>query len=151
MAPGMKYAKLSWHNPLSFWRKRDSAFHSPASNKEGVIYLQKLVSDTSRIAEIMVWDKASDFRSSVLMNLEADTLDLREEISKIKSPILLLGSWRGYDVIKTKADGEKRYRAQFVKAKDVSIAFSEHGKHFLMWEDFDWMISEMDKFLAKNG
>ncbi len=147
---GARYQKLLVQTP-SFWRKRDSTYHSPASNKEGVIYLQKLVSDTNRIAEIMKWDEASDFRSSVLMNLEADTLDLRDDIAKIQSPILLLGSWQGYDIIKTKADGEKRYAAQFAKAKNITIAFSENGKHFLMWEDFDWMISEMDTFLAKNG
>jgi len=147
-ADGARYQKALMQTP-AYWRKRDSAFHSPASNKEGVIYLQKLVSDTSRIAEIMVWDKASDFRSSVLMNLEADTLDMRDDVAKIKSPILLLGSWKGWDVIKTKADAEKRYGAQFAKAKNITIAFSENGKHFLMWEDFGWMIGEMDKFLLK--
>jgi N-formylmaleamate deformylase len=145
-----RYAKLLIKDK-QYWRKRDSAFHTPASNKEGFIYLQKLVSDTSRIAEIMKWDIASDFRSSVLMNLEADTLDMRENIARIKSPILLLGSWQGYDVIKTKAGGEKRYREQFAKAKNITIAFSENGKHFLMWEDFNWMIHEMDKFLNKHG
>jgi len=149
-ADGARYAKLLVKDKL-YWKKRDSAFHTPASDKEGVIYLQKLVSDSSRISEIMKWDVASDLRSSVLINLEADTLDMREDVAKIKSPILLLGSWRGYDVIKTKADGEKRYREQLAKSKNVTIAFSENGKHFLMWEDFDWMISEMDAFLRKHS
>jgi N-formylmaleamate deformylase len=147
-AEGARYQKALIQTS-AYWEKKDSAFHSPASNKEGVIYLQKLVSDTGRIAEIMVWDKASDYRSSVLMNLEADTLDMRDDVAKIKSPILLLGSWKGWDIIKTKADAEKRYRAQFAKAKNITITFSENGKHFLMWEDFDWMIGEMDKFLLK--
>ncbi len=149
-ADGERYKKALTRTQ-AYWKMRDSAFHSAASNKEGAIYLQKLVSDTNRIAKIMRWDEASDFRSGVLMNLEADTLDLRDDIAKIQSPILLLGSWQGYDIIKTKADGEKRYAAQFAKAKNIKIRFSENGKHFLMWEDFDWMISEMDRFLAKNG
>lgn len=148
-ANGVRYQKALIQTP-AYWKRRDSIYHSPASNKEGVIYLQKLVSDTNRIAEIMRWDDASDFRSSILMNLEADTLDLKDGIAKITSPILVLGSWRGWDLIKTKADGEKRYQVQFIKAKNVTIAFSENGKHFLMWEDFDWMIREMDIFLAKN-
>jgi N-formylmaleamate deformylase len=147
-ANGERYTKALTRTP-SYWKMRDSTFHSPASNKEGVIYLQKLVSDTNRIAEIMVWDKASDFRSSVLMNLEADTIDMRDDVAKIKTPILLLGSWRGWDVIKSKADAQKRYGAQFAKAKNITIYFSENGKHFLMWDDFDWMIGEMDKFLLK--
>ena len=145
-ADSAKYAKLLMQPP-TYWKKRDSLFHTPASEKLGFIEVQKLVSDSNRINEILVWDKASDFRSSVLMNLEADTLDMRDDVAKIKSPILLLGSWRGWDVIKTKADGEKRYRAQFSKAKNITIVFSDNGKHFLMWEDFDWMIAQMDKFL----
>jgi len=148
-ADGSRYEKLVSRSP-DFWRKRDSAFHSPASEQEGFIYLQKLVSDTNRVREIMVWDKASDFRSAVLMDLESDTLDMRESVANIKSPILLLGSWRGYDYIKTKAEAEKRYAVQFAKAKNLTTRFSENGKHFLMYDDYDWMIGEMDKFLAKN-
>jgi pimeloyl-ACP methyl ester carboxylesterase len=147
-ADGVKYNKALAQTP-AYWKRRDSIFHSPPSAKQGFIELQKLVSDTNRIAEILVWDKASDFRSGILMELEADTLDMRDDAAKIKSPILLLGSWRGWDLIKTKADAEKRYTAQFSKAKNITITFSENGKHFLMWEDFNWMIEEMDKFLAE--
>jgi N-formylmaleamate deformylase len=147
-ADGARYAKLLLQPP-AYWKKRDSAYHSPAQVKLGNIYLQKLVSGPNRIAQIMAWDKTSDFRSAVLMNLEADTLDMRDNIANIKSPILVLGSWKGWDVIKTKADAEKRYGAQFRKAKNVTIVFSQNGKHFLMWEDYDWMIGQMDKFLQK--
>ena len=147
-ADGVKYNKALAQTP-AYWKRRDSIFHSPPSAKQGFIELQKLVSDTNRIAEILVWDKASDFRSGILMELEADTLDMRDDAAKIKSPILLLGSWRGWDLIKTKADAEKRYTAQFSKAKNLPITFSENGKHFLMCEDFNWMIEEMDKFLAE--
>ena len=148
-ADGIRYEKLL-SRPPDIWRKRDSAFHSPASEREGFIYLQKLVSDTNRVREIMAWDRASDFRSAALIDLESDTLDMRESVANIKSPILLLGSWQGWDNIKTKAEAEKRYAAQFVKAKNLTIEFSEHGRHFLMYDDFDWMIGEMDKFLEKN-
>jgi N-formylmaleamate deformylase len=144
-----RYAKALMRTP-AYWKMRDSIYHSPASYKIGFAEVQKLVSDTNRIAETYSWDVASDFRSSVLMNLEADTLDMRDDVAKIQSPILLLGSWKGWDVIKTKADAEKRYGAQFAKAKNITIAFSENGKHFLMWEDFDWMIGQMDKFLNEN-
>ena len=147
-ADGVKYNKALAQTP-AYWKRRDSIFHSPPSAKQGFIELQKLVSDTNRIAEILVWDKASDFRSGILMELEADTLDMRDDAAKIKSPILLLGSWRGWDLIKTKADAEKRYTAQFSKAKNITITNSENGKHFLMCEDFNWMIEEMDKFLAE--
>ena len=61
----------------------------------------------------------------------------------------MLGSWKGYDLIKSKAEAEKRYGAQYANAKNVTLVFSENGKHFLMWEDFKWMINQMDAFLSK--
>ena len=132
-----------------WWRRQDSVYHSPASYKRGFAYVQKLVSDSARIEETWKWDIASDYRSSVLMNMEVDTLDMRESVASIKSPILMLGSWQGWDLIKSKADAEKHYGEQFAKAKNVTMVFSAQGKHFLMWEDFDWMIGQMDSFLRK--
>jgi pimeloyl-ACP methyl ester carboxylesterase len=147
-ANGARYQKLLLQGP-AYWKRRDSIYHSPANNKLGFIEVQKLVSDTNRIAEIFRWDAASDFRSAVLMNLEADTLDMRDAVANIRSPILLLGSWKGWDLIQSKAEAEKRYGIQFAKAKNLTMVFSEQGKHFLMWEDYDWMIRQMDRFLAK--
>jgi N-formylmaleamate deformylase len=149
-ADGKRYTKALSRN-ADYWKTRDALFHSPMGVTQGVIELQKLMTDTSRIKQVLEWDKMSDFKTGVLINLEADTLDLRDGVAKIKSPILMLGSWKGYDVIKSKAEAEKSYAAQYAKAKNVTMVFSENGKHFLMWEDFDWMISEMDKFLKKAG
>jgi N-formylmaleamate deformylase len=148
-ATDTRYKKALAQTP-AFWKKRDSVYHSPSHYQDGFVYIQKLLTDTGKIAETWEWDKASDFRASVLMNLESDTLDMRESVARIKSPILMLGSWKGYDLIKSKADAERRYGAQYDKAKNVTLIFSENGKHFLMYEDFDWMISEMDKFLKRT-
>jgi N-formylmaleamate deformylase len=148
-AEGAWYEKALLQAP-AYWKKRDSVYHTPVEMKAGLANVQKLISDTTRIAEIDRWDRASDFRTAALMEMEEDTLDMRESVARIKSPILMLGSWRGWDSIKTKADAERQYGAQFTKAKNLTMEFSENGKHFLMYEDYKWMIGEMDKFLAKN-
>jgi len=147
-AEGFRYEFALKQTP-EWWHKQDSDYHSPERRKRGFVYVQRLVSDTNRVAETWKWDIASDYRSSVLMNMEADTLDMRESVARIQSPILMLGSWQGWDLIKSKADAERRYGQQYAKAKNVTMVFSEHGKHFLMWEDYDWMISQMDAFLQK--
>jgi N-formylmaleamate deformylase len=143
-----RYTKLLAESP-GYWRKRDSAWHSPESELTGFTELEKLVSDTARILQLLEWDRESDYRSMVLMNLEADTIDLREAVARIKSPVLVLGSWRGYDFIKSKREAEKRYGELYAKATNLTLIFSENGKHFLMWEDFDWMIGQMEKFLQQ--
>ena len=149
-----KKAKIKHESILkktpAFWKHIDSLRQTAAFRKEGFIYLEKLVTDTARINQILDWDDASDYKASALMENEMDVLDLRESVKKIRSPVLVLGSWQGWDGIKTKTEVEKRYADQYAPVKNVTIAFSEKGKHFLMYEDFDWMIRNMDDFLAKG-
>jgi N-formylmaleamate deformylase len=128
--------------------KRDSARHSPASEKRGFQQLKTLITDTTKIPMVSEWDKKSDFRASTLLALEIEPIDLSDSIANIQSPILVLGSWKGFDVLTTEHEVETAMRKQFTKAKDVQIAYSKEGRHFFMWDDFNWMVGEMDKFLA---
>ena len=130
-----------------YWRHVDSIRHTKKFRDDGLAELQELVTDTNRIKQIMEWDNLSDYKTSRLMINEMNGLDLRDSVSNIHSPILVLGSWIGWGNFKTKDAVEKRYQMQYAPADKVTIVFSEKGKHFLMYEDYDWMIAEMDKFL----
>jgi N-formylmaleamate deformylase len=142
------YNKIVSH-PLSFYTKQDSTIHAPARHRMAINYMKAMITDTSRILQVLAWDQASDYRTTAEMTRESDTLDLRNDLAKINSPILLLGSWQSWNVYKTKEAALSRYQDEFSKARHIDIAFSDHGKHFLMYEDYDWMIGEMDAFLKK--
>lgn len=133
-----------------YWRHVDSIRHTKKFRDEGIASLRDLVTDTNRIKQIMTWDDSSDYKASRLMINEMDGLDLRDSVARIHSPILVLGSWIGWGNFKTKDAVEKRYQMQYAPADKVTIVFSEKGKHFLMYDDFDWMIAEMDKFLKSS-
>jgi len=130
--------------------KRDSIYHSPASRKQGFKELYNLESDSARREQILRWDDASDTRSAVLMELEMDTLDLRKAVGNIRSPILVIGSWKGWDILKTRDQAEKAYSAQFTNSRNFAVIFSDEGKHFLMYDDPEWMLRQMDKFLTQK-
>ena len=144
-----KYAQVVNETP-AYWKVRDSIFHSPAAMKQSDAKVWRMISDTNRYNEINKWDIASDFRSSTLMRIEADTIDMRESVACLKAPVLVLGSWVtwGYD---NKSEAEKDYAKRWKKAKSVTIVFSEKGKHFLMFEDLQWMLAQMDNFLKRCG
>jgi N-formylmaleamate deformylase len=127
----------------------DSVRHTESDKKAAFEYLKILITDTTKIQQVIDWDIVSDLKATWLMDYEMDTLDLRNAIADIRSPVLLLGSWQGYDNLKTKEDVQAVYTKQFVKAKNCKIVFSEHGKHFLMWDDYDWYIHQIDNFLAE--
>jgi len=147
-ADQLRYQRILTASP-SYRAKKDS-IRRATEYPDGFHELQKLESDSVRIMQILKWDAATDFKSSLLMNVEMDTLDLRKQVSNIRSPILVLGSWQGWDILKTKAEAEQAYRSQFTNAKRVTIAFSEQGKHFLMYEDLDWLLYQTDKFLVNR-
>ena len=98
----------------------------------------------------MSWDVVSDTKATALMSIEMDALDLRDSVKKLRFPVLVLGSWQGWDSVKTEPEVKQRYQAEWAPAKQLTLVFSTHGKHFLMYEDYDWMIAQMDMFLRRR-
>lgn len=74
---------------------------------------------------------------------------LINNVARIHTPILVLGSWVSWDY-PSKEAGLKDDQLAYTRAHHVKIVFSDHGKHFLMYEDLDWLIRQMDEFFAKK-
>jgi N-formylmaleamate deformylase len=142
----IRYRLMHWDSTM--WQKLYDNRNSPEGLSEGRDYLQKLVSDSARIDLLLAWDQATNLRSSLLMQLDMDTLDLRDRLPAIATPMLVLGSWKGWDDSTPRDSIELLYRQQFKRAKKCTILFSGQGKHFLMWEDPQWLLDKMSAFLA---
>jgi N-formylmaleamate deformylase len=130
--------------------KYDSAQHSPQGERKGFEFLKSMIEDTTQIPLVLAWDKKSDILSTGRMINEIDVLNLQDSITAITSPLLVLGSWNGDPTFTSKAQAETAMKQQFVRVSNVTIVYSEHGKHFLMWNDYDWYIGQIDNFLSKK-
>ena len=131
--------------------RRDSMRNTPAVTKQSFEFLKSLITDTTKIPMVIRWDRASDMRASTYMSVEMDKVDVRDSIANIQSPILFLGSWKGYEKLKTRKEVESAIKNQFAKAPHTRIVFSAEGRHFFMWDDFNWMTGAIDKFLASTA
>jgi pimeloyl-ACP methyl ester carboxylesterase len=60
-------------------------------------------------------------------------LDLREEIAKIKVPVVILAA-----TFPDKTTVEKTYQAQFEKLPSVKIHYAENAAHFVMYDQPEW-------------
>ena len=61
----------------------------------------------------------------------------------------MLGSWKGYENHGiTKERTEQMLKQQYKNADDVTIKVSEVGLHFLMWDDFDFVIQSFRSFMS---
>lgn len=98
---------------------------------------------------LIAWSLASNRTAVGDALAEMFTPDLRAELVKIKMPVLVLGTWRGNEqYVANAAAAEANFRSQYEKLAGVEIHVSENARHFIMWDDPQWMFGLLDKFLG---
>ena len=118
--------------------------------KSGVATRLMVTSD-SDFQRIVAWGLASD-RTAVADAMSGMfDVDLRDDLAAIKSPALVLGSWIAYKQYTDHARTEANLRAQYAKLAGVRIEVTDTARHFIMWDDPNWMFGQMDRFLGEPG
>jgi len=102
------------------------------------------VRDTARAKQIAEWSFASDRATLGSTIVEMSLTDLRTDIAKIKSPVLILTS-----IFNTKENSEKIYNEQYAALKNKTIKVAD-SKHFIMYDAPEWFYSTMDNFLNQK-
>ena len=103
------------------------------------------VNDSVRAKQIAEWSFKSDRTTLGSTIVEMSTTDLRQEIEKIKAPILVLTSLWG-----NKEASEKEYGIQYAKLKNKTIKVA-NAKHFIMYDTPEWFYNEIDLFLNSKS
>ena len=112
--------------------------------------LQMMITSPDKISAAAKWSLASDKTTMAQYIYELMTTDLRTELSKIQSPILVLGSWTASQAYGgTKESQEKSYKEYYKNAPQCTVQFAETAKHFIMFDDPKWFFAEIEKFLQK--
>ena len=99
------------------------------------------VADTARARQIATWQYQSNRRTLGLTLIELATTDLRKDIAKISSPVLVLGS-----IYVTKEKSYELIGEQFKLLPTVVIHVAD-SKHFIMYDQPQWFYNEIDSFL----
>jgi pimeloyl-ACP methyl ester carboxylesterase len=103
-----------------------------------------MVSDSTHARVITKWSEASDRKTLAYTYVEMSTTDLRNDLSKINIPVLVLGSTYG-----TKQISQKMLGDEYSRLKDKLIVIAP-TKHFIMYDDPVWFREEVKNFL-RNG
>ena len=114
----------------------------------------------SGVATRMMVTKDSDFERIVAWGLDSDrtavtdamcelfAADLRDDLANIKSPTLVLGAWIGASQYTDRQRTEANLQRQYAKLAGVEIRITDTARHFIMWDDPDWMFGQLDRFLS---
>lgn len=121
-----------------------------ASYRAGVLNSVKgMTRDPKRVATLTAWGDASDRAITSEAMYEMMTIDLRPQLAQIKVPTLVLGSWAAYAPYgSTKESTTAIFKAQYAKLDGVRIELSEAGYHFLMWDDPQWLQTQVRGFIG---
>jgi len=109
--------------------------------------LRGMISKQEDIDRVIGWGQRSD-RGTVI-NAMADMIgdDLRQDVGRIKSPTLVLGSWIAYKDYGSKPIFEQLYKAQYRQLAGVKVELADTARHFIMYDDPAWMYDRIDHFL----
>ncbi len=101
------------------------------------------VQDTARARQIAIWQYNSDRKTLATTLLEMSTADLRAALKKIPQPVFVMGS-----IYQTKEQSERWLKQQYEQTPDLLIKVAD-SKHFIMYDQPNWFITELTAFLNK--
>ena len=102
--------------------------------------ISQMVTDKTRLETILDWFVKSDRKTFVKIYCELLNTDLREKLSVIKCPAVILLQ----PAFKSK---ESEVNRQYALLKNADIRYAERGLHFIMYDDREWFINSLRSFL----
>ncbi len=99
-----------------------------------------LIADTSKHRLMAGWSIKSDKKTFANMYCDFLNTDLREKISTVKCPslVLLEPSFLGI---------KERIEKQYANLKTANLQFATKGLHFIMYDDIEWYNQQLISFL----
>ncbi|WBL24896.1 hypothetical protein [Zunongwangia sp. HGR-M22] len=71
-------------------------------------------------------------------------LDLRQKLSNIDIPVYILAA----DLPYGKETVEKNYKSQYENLKSYKLSFAENSKHFIMFDQPEWLKNQINIALS---
>lgn len=99
------------------------------------------------LARITGWGLRSDKNTVIDAMATIIGTDLRQDVARIASPTLVLGTWIAYKDYAPRAATEATFQDQYRQLPGVKIAMADTARHFIMYDDPDWLHGQIEQFL----
>ena len=102
--------------------------------------MPRLLEDKAKLETVVDWSVKSDRVTFAQMYCDFFNIDLREKIATIKCPSLIL--LESYFInLKPAIEG------QYKNLKTANFQYAGKGMHFIMYDDKDWYLGQLNNFL----
>ncbi|MEO7978343.1 alpha/beta hydrolase [Flavobacterium sp.] len=105
--------------------------------------IPRLVENTSKQDLIISWSVKSDRKTFAEMYCDFSNTDLRNKISTIKCPALIL--LESY-FVNLKPAIEEQYK----NLKTANLQYADKGLHFIMYDDTEWYLQQLNNFIKSK-
>lgn len=102
--------------------------------------MPSLLADTVHLNEVLGWSVKSDRKTMAEIYCQFLNTDMRPELSKINCPSLVLLEHAFVNIKPTIAE-------QYKGLRNAQLEYSTKGLHFIMYDDTDWYMNQLDQFL----
>jgi pimeloyl-ACP methyl ester carboxylesterase len=102
-----------------------------------------LTATQERFQEIVGWSISSDRRTFAKIYCDFSNTDLREKIKNITIPSLILLEPYFKNI-------ETAINEQYKNLKTADLKYATKGLHFVMYDDKDWYIQQLNDFLTQR-
>ena len=102
--------------------------------------MPQLMDDTVHLKQVIQWSVTSDKKTFALMYCDFMNTDLRDKISPVKCPALIL-------LESNFATFKPTIEAQYKNLNGAQLVYANKGKHFIMYDDTDWYNQQLIAFI----
>lgn len=102
--------------------------------------MPRLLQDASKLEMVIDWSVKSDRKTFAQMYCDFFNTDLRGRISTVKCPSLILLE---SNFINLKPAIEEQYK----NLKTANFQYANKGMHFIMYDDKDWYLVQLNNFI----
>jgi N-formylmaleamate deformylase len=116
--------------------------------KYGVMAAKHYCLDSTFHETIGTWGATSDPHTSATLLMDMAGMDLRDEMAKIRVPVLSLVAWEpGYGMPQETV--RSMWAKQYALTPQLTMHVAPSSRHFIMYDAPDWFYSELNTFIAQ--
>lgn len=129
-------------------RAMSASYTQDQFRQQQMMILPAMITDSSDVATVVATAGESNPGTVAQAMFELMTTDIRDDLTHIEAPTLVIGTWVAY-----KAYGGTRdqtlatFNQQYAKLEGADIQLSDTARHFVMYDDLPGMLAAMDRFL----
>ncbi|MEO6730706.1 MAG: alpha/beta hydrolase [Ferruginibacter sp.] len=139
MMPGVPAASLQYTSP---YNNQILAMGDEDFKKMAMTMAQNMTNTQSKVEVLTTWSVNAHRKTYVYGYTDLLKLDLRDKLPNINIHTLILGaSFPNKEMIKA------NYEKQYANLKGKEILIAESSKHFIMFDQPEWLYTQVNKYL----